>query len=102
MQRTLVALNLLKAEAVRLRVEGREARSCPFLILLRIVLPQARHILRHLFQHLGFEVTGLTRAHLSLGAILGALESCCGRREGFELPFLGGGGRGGDVSAGVG
>lgn len=102
MQRTLFALNLLKAEAVCLCIEVCEARPCPFLVLLRIVLPQARHILRHLLQHLGFEVTGLTRAHLSLGAILRALESCCGRREGFELPLLGGGGRGGDVAAGVG
>ena len=102
MQRTLLAFNLLKDKPICPRIEARQAGASPLLIPFRIVLPQARHILRHLLQHLGLEVRGLARAHLASGSILRALEACCGRGELLELAFLGGVGRGWDVAAGVG
>lgn len=80
MQRTLLTFNLLKGKIVCLGIEVRQAWARPFLIPLGIVLPQARHILRHLLQHLRLEVRGLTRAHLALGSILRALEARCRRR----------------------
>lgn len=80
MQRTLFTFNLLKDKTVRLGIEVRQAGARPFLIPLGIVLPQARHILRHLLQHLRLEVRGLAGTHLAPGSILRALEARCRRR----------------------
>ena len=102
MQRTLLAFNLLKDKPICPRIEARQAGASPLLISFRIVLPQARHILRHLLQDLRLEVRGLARAHLPLGSILRALEACSWGGELLELAFLGGVWRGGDVTASIG
>lgn len=52
MQRALLTLNLLKAEAVSLLIKVTQAWPLPLLVFLRICLFQAVNVLRHLLQNL--------------------------------------------------
>lgn len=81
MQRTLLRLNLLEAQTVGICIEIIETRPTPLLILLAVLLLQARYILRELLQYFFLELTlGLTGAEVGSIDFLGAyLPGCDGR-----------------------
>ena len=99
-QSAFLRLNLLEDKVVRLRIVFPQARPCPLLIFLCIVLLQTLYVLGHLLQHLGFELTlRLTRAQLPIGSILCALESGSWRGgDGLKFPLLGRCGGGVDIA----